>query len=255
MKITQRDKILLVVLAIVFVVALAIVMPSVGVLDCRTELQNIATATEELNEKLAAELAELREMGINSSDAENVRQAQDHLDDKTKEKMEEAARIANSIMAYAETYNVDTQWINSLQYIGGVQSNNPEDRLLDFEDVTDTNKEENVEKVIVVGNSEYTITVAKRAIEFSDMENPKASLELDFTLTGLNQDHFGALILYLQQVAAKGSLHVTGVNYLTGEKTGTITMYALMTANSDLLTYADELERLNAPEEEGEEGE
>ncbi len=252
MKITQRDKMLLVVLAIVFVVALVVVMPSVGVLDCRTELQNIATETEELNEKLAAELAELREMGINSSDAENIRQAQKHLEEKTKEKMEEAARLANSVMAYAETYNVDTQWINSLQYIGGVQTNNPDDRLLDFVDVTDTGKEENATKVIVIDNAEYEITVARRSIEFSDMESPKASLDLDFTLSGLDQDHFGALILYLQQVSAKGSLHVTNVIYKPSEKTGTITMSALMTANSDLLTYADELERLNAPDEEGE---
>lgn len=252
MKITQRDKILLVVLAIVFVVALAIVMPSVGVLDCRTELQNIATETEELNEKLAAELAELRTMGVNSSDAENVGQAKRHLDDKIKEKMEEASRLANSVMAYAETYNVDTQWINSLQYIGGVQTNDLEDRLLDFVDVTDTGKEENTAKTIIIDNAEYEITVARRSIEFSDMETPKASLDLDFTLTGMDQDHFGALILYLQQVSAKGSLHVTNVSYTTSEKKGTITMSALMTANSDLLTYADELARLNAPEEEGE---
>ena len=45
MKVTERDKVLLVLLVVVLIVALAIVLPGVGVMSCREKLATYKTDT------------------------------------------------------------------------------------------------------------------------------------------------------------------------------------------------------------------
>ena len=54
MKITERDKILLVLLVVILIVALAVVLPGVGVMACREKLAQYETDTEDGEKDLTA---------------------------------------------------------------------------------------------------------------------------------------------------------------------------------------------------------
>ena len=141
MKITERDKILLVVLAIVLVVALAIILPGVGVMDCRSQITEVETNIEEVNGQLTAELKELREMGITSTEAAaNVTLAINHLEDKIHQEKVEASRLADVIMPYLPGYNIEKGWLNSVRYVGMILSTEESDIIIDYNDIEGTNK-------------------------------------------------------------------------------------------------------------------
>ena len=255
MKITQRDKMLLVVLVIVFIVALAIVMPGFGVLDARSEIQDTEAKITELNEKITAELKELREMGITSSeDAKNVKVAIRHLDDKIHDEKVEAARLANLILPYTPGYNVEKGWLNSVKYIGLIVSTDDEDCIIDYNDIEDTQKESNNDiATIVLNETEYNLRYTNRSFTYIDTEETKISYEVEFCMEDMNEDRFSALILYLQQAAAKGSINITRAFYDAAAGSGTIELEILMTSNGDLLIYAKQLEEEAAAQEgEGE---
>ena len=80
MKITERDKVLLVLLGVILIVALAVVLPGVGVMSCREQLQTIGTDSEELQKELDEKLAELNAMGVTRYQEDRVKAA-DYLED------------------------------------------------------------------------------------------------------------------------------------------------------------------------------
>jgi len=250
MKITERDKLLLVVLAIILVVTLAIMMPGVGVMSCNTEIENIETQIDSINTELALELSKLREMGISQVDADNYTRAGRNLDTKILQEKEEAARYVDCILANTDSSFVDQQWVKSIQYIGAVIGS-PDDKIFEYNAISDVSKSGNETRTLIVDGAEYELTVAWRSVPLSTGENAdKYLLTLEYTIESYNENAFGALVLYLQQIAAKGSLYVTNVQYNPKEGIGTVEMYALMTANSDLLNYKAEIEKPDEGDEE-----
>jgi len=256
MKITERDKMLLVVLVIVLVVALAFVMPTFGVMDCRSQIEDVETKIAEVNEKMSAELAELRQMGITSSeDAKNVRQASDHLDKKIHDEKVEAARLADIVMPYVQDYNVEVGWLNSVRYIGNVDARDQDIYdIISYDDETETGKDfDNSTGTIVIGETEYSIQYTKRVINYQDTEESHITYSLEYAFEDMNEERFGALMLYLQQTASKGSICVTKATYDAMQRIGVVEVDLIMTANSDLLNYAIELEEEAAAENNEEE--
>ena len=67
MKMTQKDKVLLILLGLIVVVALVVVMPGFGVMACNDKIKESATASSEVDEELTAALTELREMGVEAA--------------------------------------------------------------------------------------------------------------------------------------------------------------------------------------------
>lgn len=255
MKITERDKLLLVVLVIVLVVALAIIMPGVGIMDVRAKMQDLETEMTEVNEDISAELAELRKMGISSSeDAKTVKLAINHLEKKIHDEKVEAARLANVIMPYTPGYNIEKGWLNSVRYIGSIVSTEEEDCIISYNDIEEMNKEANNETAtITVDDAEYSIRYTNRSFDFSDTEETKITYEIELCIDDANEDRFGALMLYLQQATAKGSIHIVRAMYNASTKSGSIELAIMMTSNGDLLTYAQQLEEEAAEQEEEEE--
>ena len=100
---------------------------------------------------------------------------------------------------------------------------------------------------------EYSVTFAQRGIEYGDTETNKITYELEFAIEDMNEDRFSALILYLQQATAKGSIFITRAFYSAADKKGIIELETLMTANSDLLLYAEQLEEEAEANQEGDE--
>ena len=244
MKITERDKMLLVVLVIVLVVALAVIMPGVGVMDTRSAMQETQTKIAELNEKINEELAALREMGITSSEAaKTVSSAVTHLNNKAQKEKVEAARLADIVMPYLKDHKVEVGWLDSVNYVGLVTSQDEEDKILGYVDVKDTDKSfDNTTGTIVIGDAEYTVNYTKRSFDYEDTEESKITYTLEFVFEDTNEQRFGDLIYYLHQAAEKGSLCVTKASYNATDKKGRVEVDILMTANDDFLLYAKQLE-------------
>lgn len=246
---TQRDKMLLVLLAVILVVALVVILPGVGVMSCRTKIQEYQEQTAELDEELATALAELREMGVDSAYAENFRLAKDRLEKKIMEQKQEAARLAHSIMAYAESYDVDEQWIYGLEYKTGVMSDE-NNLLVEYDKFADVERTPNDQSEYTVGETIYTLRSANRIIKYTISEHANCYLDCSLVLEGYKVNDIAALLLYIQQITSKGSLLINEVTYNSVEGTGTVSLTAMMTATDGISRYAQEIAEAMQQEEE-----
>ena len=252
MKMTQRDKILLIILAIVFVVAIVIVAPNFGVMDCNSRIETAETKIEAINLELADQLAELRAKGISETDALYYTIANKNLLKKIHDQKVEAARLSETIFANTESWDVDEQWLKPLKYFGAVLAGE-EDELLDYNERTNEglDKSQGTEtKELTVDNAIYSLPVAYRRVTFTDTDTLKCRVELEYNAEGYDDTKFGALVLYLQQLEAKGSIQIVKVTYDVQSGEGVVEFRVLMTENGDLVNYAGELQREKEAEEE-----
>jgi len=255
MKMTKRDKMLLVVLFIVLVIALLIVMPNFGIMSCKTKINDAESELADLNEKLNAELADLRKMGVNAADAANKTQAANRLDTKIHEKKVEASRLAGIIMPYYDDFNVEKLWLDEVKYVGLIESNDPRDLVINYNDIENTDKDSPiVDATIHIGDKEqYDIKFTDRTIVLEENEASVVSYAPTYLFDSDKAKTFGEIILYLQQAAEKGSLCLTELIF--GNES-TIKFNLLMTKNSELLNYSKQLEEEElAKQREAEEGE
>ena len=253
MKMSQRDKVLLILLGLILVVALVVVLPGFGIMSCDAKIKEYQGKMTEVEEELSTARAELREMGVETALADNFRLAKDRLEKKIFEQKQEAARLAHSIMAFAESFDVDEQWIYGLEYKGGMKTDE-EGLLVTYDKFSDVDRSPNTDEEYEVKETVYTLKSADRSILFEIAENANCVLDYQMILEGYSVNDIAAFILYIQQITSKGSLLINEASYDATDKSGTIKFTALMTATDGISRYAQEIaEALEAQENPPEE--
>ena len=253
MKMTQRDKVLLIFLGLILVVALVVVLPGFGIMSCNDKIKSYQGKMGEVEDDLTAARAELREMGVETAFADNFRLAKDRLEKKIFEQKQEAARLAHSIMAFAESFDVDEQWIYGLEYKGGIKTD--EDGLLiTYDKYSDVDRSPNTDEEYEVKETVYTLKSADRSINFKISESANCVLDYQMILDGYSVDDIAAFVLYIQQITSKGSILINEASYDSVEESAMITFTALMTATDGISRYAQEIaEALEEQENNSEE--
>lgn len=261
MKVTERDKVLLVLLVVILIVALAIVLPGVGVMSCREKLATYKTDTEDLEKDLSDKLAILREMGVKASDAESVSKAKNSLEEEIFNMKVEASHLAGNVMAYAKPYAVDEGWIDGLEYRYGVNSDEDE-KLVDYSVITDVDAVggTQLDESFVIGDVTYTLPSARREIKYTISPTADCAYKVEMTMDeeGYSAEHLGAVMLFLRNIASKGSMLITDFKCFTKQQSERSVSFTLLMPpqGSGISKYAqevrEELER-RAAEEEGEE--
>ena len=254
MKMTERDKILLIFLAIILVVAIVVVLPGFGVMSCNDKVAEYKDKSADLDEELDDALAELRSMGVDPLYAERRNIARERLENKIFDLKQEASRLAGNIMAYAQTYAVDEQWIDGLEYRYGVASDDSE-RIVSYDKTQDVTGEANKDTEYTINDTIYTLKSARRTIQFSVTSDAQCVYGAELTLEGYRIEDMGAMLLYIQHLTSKGSLLIDNVKYDTKTNTGSVSFIVLMTSTDGISRYAQEIAEKLAEEEEGEEEE
>ena len=209
MKVTERDKVLLVLLGVILIVALAVVMPGVGVMACRTSLSDYETKTQDLQTQLDEKVDILHSMGVTSS-LDNPTRAASILKDKAFEQKKEASHLAGSVMPYAKSYAVDESWLYGLKYRYGVMSDD-EEKIVDYspiEDVT-TSGGEDIEETFLIGDNTYSLPSHKREISFSISQTANCTYDVEMTMGDYSSAELGPVLLFMHNIASKGSMLIT----------------------------------------------
>lgn len=240
MKMTQKDKVLLILLGLIVVVALVVVMPGFGVMACNDKIKESATASSEVDEELTAALTELREMGVEAALADNFRLAKDRLEKKIMDQKEEASRLAHSIMAFAESFDVDEQWIYGLEYKKGIASDE-ESLLITYDKFSDVERSPNTDEEYEIKETIYTLKSADRSIQYTISEYAECYLNYQMILEGYDVNEIAAFLIYIQQITSKGSILINEATYDAVGKTGQVSFTALMTATDGISRYAQEI--------------
>ena len=251
MKITQRDKMLLILLAIIFVVAIAYILPGYGISAAMEKKSTYLDKLSEQKSENSEQLRELIKMGVEPNLAEKPVLANERLNKRILQLKEEASRLAGNILEYTKTYGVDEKWIDGLEYRYGMESDDSE-ILINYDKSQDVSGEINGEVTYedTAKGVSYTIKSAKRSINFTVAATADCNLAVEMTAEGCNLPNMGALVLFLEHLTAKGSLLIDSVTYSTKDNGGSINFTVLMTETDGISTYARELAALQEEEEE-----
>ena len=255
MKITERDKVLLVLLGVILIVALAIVLPGVGVMSCNDELDTLETASSELQEELDVQHERLNEMGVTSYQ-ENATKAAEALEEDIYELKVEASHFAGNVLAYYKPYAVDIGWLDGLEYRYGVKSDESEKILVyDFIDNVSTGGSQKKDLSIRIDGVTYTLPVHERDVRSFAMGEVECEYVVDISQQEVRLREVGAFSLYLHNIASKGSMLITDAK-LGAENTVSFTLL-MPPEDSKLAQYEQEVleEQARRAAEEGEEEE
>lgn len=249
MKLSERDKMLLVLLAIVLLVAVAYLLPGVGMsaaMEKTDQYEEMKLDQEDDNNVL---LYELRSMGISVALAERSVAARNDLNNKIDQYKVEASRLAGNIMEYMQTYGVDEAWIDGLEYRYGVTSDESE-LLVNYNKSNDVTGQINNDLTYEDNktNRTYTIKSAERTIAFEVANTAETYYQADLMMEGYSIEEMGALLLFVQHMASKGSLLIDSVTYDVLKKSGTVSITVLMTETNSISIYQQEIEQKNAEE-------
>ncbi|MBO4534891.1 MAG: hypothetical protein J5755_03010, partial [Clostridia bacterium] len=121
-KLSQRDKILLIVLGLVIVVFAAVMIPTYGIKDLIVSIKDtkaeISNQQNDNNDALNA----LRAKGIPSGMAENAAGARNYLARKTLELKFQAAKVSQ-LNVNTDAYGVAEGWLLPLMYVDCINGN------------------------------------------------------------------------------------------------------------------------------------
>ena len=255
MKVTERDKVLLVLLGVILIVALVVIMPGFGVMACRDSLSSYETKSQELQRDLDTKRAALIDMGVRQYQ-ENSARAERYLEELVFDLKKEASHLAGNVMVYAKPYAVDEAWVEGLEYRYGAKSEDSE-KLLEYSAIMDVDVSGNNEdEIFAIDGKNYQLPSAKRDISFTIAESAKCTYEVDMTMDDYSAEDLGAIFLYLQHISAKGSILITDLK-IAGDKHISFTLL-MPPEGSGIKRYAQEVEEelmRRAAEENGEEEE
>ena len=257
MKMTERDKVLLVLLVVVLIVALVVVLPGVGVMSCRESISKYENDAKELDGELSDLLDELRGMGVEVAYAERASSAGSHLEDKIFEMKVEASHLASVVKAYTKEFGVDEDWIDGLEYRYAVRSDDGE-KLVIYDPQEDVDSTSNGTEInFALEDKEYTLPAAKREIRFLVADDANCNYLTELTMDDYNIKEIGAVLLFMQHISAKGSILITDLTYtIASDERAQISFTVVMPPEtSGIATYAQEVLEELARREAEENGE
>ena len=253
MKVTERDKILLVVLGVILIVALAVLLPGVGVMACRDNLATYKTKTADLEADLDSKLSTLKSMGVTRYQ-ENAKKANEALQEAAFNLKVEASHLAGNIMAYAKPYAIDENWLDGLEYRYGVTSDEDE-KIINYSPITDVSPSggEQQDEIFAIDGVNYTLPSAKREITYTIAQTADCTYDVEMTMSEYSAADLAPVLLFLHNISSKGSILITEVK-VAGERSISFTLL-MPEEGSGISRYAQEVLEILAEREAENEGE
>ena len=241
---------LLIFLAIVLVVALAYMLPGFGVSSVLDKIDEYEALLEEQEDDNNVLLNDLKKMGVTPALAERRIAALNDLNAKITQRKSEAARLKGNIMEYKQTYGVDEAWIDGLEFRYAINSDESE-LLVEYQKSGDVTGETNGSIQYEEKGTGYvqTIKSAERHITITVAESAECYYQTQWLMEGFTIEDIGGFLLFLEHMAAKGSLLIDDFKYSPTDKTGTVDITVLMTETDSISVYKQELEQKEAEEE------
>lgn len=258
-KISEKDKMLLVVLAIIVVVFAAVMLPKFGIKALLEQKSEIVSDTNELAAANEIKLAELITNGIPAHHAQTYWNAKDAIEKNILYKKHEAMKIANTIYISSDP-NVSfavPEWLEDVDYFKyeineenrfaeiryNVQEFN-RDAFIEFEKLVlnaDEEWEEDVEKVPVM--------MAVFSIDVNDYGNNSFGYPTEMKSLESELIVFPRLLLFLSQLEQKGSIRIDSYSYTTNDfPVVTFTVYMPLVGEMDKYSASiAECPNCNAP--------
>jgi len=247
-KMTQRDKVLLLVLVIILIIFGAVMIPTYGIKDLIT---NKGTLAEKIDKQTSENLTmtqEVVESGIPAPYADKPLLAKKKLEQVILDAKYSATLIANGICSYCDSYAVRVNWLDDCNYLEYLKDE--ENLFTNYEDdyapsetlamtVYEVGKDELVEdnNDATVYSSTHDIILKTVGVTNTILIESTGAIEENILNT------YGYLLFYLRNLEKKGSIYLK--SYEIDETSCELQIIVLMAGdeNSILSDYADEIKR------------
>ncbi len=248
-KMTEKDKMLLMILAIIIIIFGAVMLPSVGIKDLITSKNELAESTVEQSSVNKEILTAITDSGIGAAVADKPANAKIALQKAILKQKYAASLIADGICSYCSSYETRIYWVDDICYL--YFSVAEDNAFASYEDeytandsfellLTDlaTNTTESGEGDLVIG-SRHTISLS------TDSSLHQLYLTADGAVADNYVSTYAYLLLYLRNLEQKGSIYINSYMMDGAEGTATIEFTILMAGdeNSNLRYYGAEVEK------------
>lgn len=212
-KLTQRDKILLIILGLVVVVFAAVMIPRYGIKDLFVSIKDTRSAIKAQEAENNETLAVLRAKGIPSAMAENAAAARNYLARKTLELEYQAAK-GSQLTVNTDAYGIAEGWLLPVMYVDYINGNDVDGvKLIDLMDVGVTSGY-TVAETDVMGNL-YNCNLYSANITCTPDNTNTYQLDLQYSSEGTNVDQLAFIVALYTILEERGSIVVE--NYTVGE--------------------------------------
>ena len=243
-KMTAKDKMLLMVLAIIVVVFAAVMIPTYGIKDLITKSGELKTQIAEQELENSDKLKLLRESGIKTGVADNSALALRSLEQTIREKKYVAAMFGEALAPYAIA-TLSYQWFDNVCYINGIK-----DEYQAF--CSDVRMEAGANNVVELGvpdgTEEYYDTVELTTARYQIVVNVadkdydrKVTINSEGAAEGNSINLYAPLLMYLRNMEQKGSIYIESYDWNENKFEVTFRLLMVGSDQGEFSKYASEV--------------
>lgn len=215
-KLSQRDKVLLIVLVLVIVVFAAVMIPTYGIKDLIVSIRDTKTAIATQQQENNDTLVVLRSKGIPSGMAENAAGARNYLARKSLELKFQAAKVSQ-LNVNTDAYGVAEGWLLPLMYVDCINGNDTEGvRIMEFMTVN-VSSGYSINEIDVAGNL-YNCNLYSCNITCEPDSVNTYLVDLQYSSDETNLDQLAFIIALYTIAEERGSISVE--NYMVENELG-----------------------------------
>lgn len=251
-KMTQKDKMLLMVLAIIVVVFAAVMIPSYGIKDLITKSNELKTQIAEQETANTNKLNSLKEAGIKAGVADNSALALRSLERTILEKKYVAAMFAEALAPYSIA-TLSYQWFDNVCYLNGIN-----DEYQSF--CSDVREEAGANNVVKIGVQEVPdqpfdtidVTIARYmvVVNVADKDyDRKITINSEGAYEENSINYYAPLLMYLRNMEQKGSIYIDSYAYEDGKFEVSFRLLMVGSENGEFSKYASEVSKCPVCEE------
>lgn len=240
-KITEKDKALLIVLAIIIVVFAAVMLPNYGIKALFEKTSQIKADTSALNATNDATLATIISDGVPQRYAEDYLRAQEAMEENILHKKHQAIKLSNIICNFDKSLWVPYEWVDDIKYFNYQLSELNLFASINYEEQT-----ENAENTIEIPsenpvegeeNEEVEVMLSSMRLVVSADGLNEFGMESEMIVEDVDMSSFALLLAYLAQLEQKGSILIDSYTYNPeGQSTVNISVY--MPSEGDMKSYS-----------------
>ncbi len=236
-KMTQRDKIMLIVLALVIVVFAAVMIPTYGIKDLIVGITDAKKEIAVQKEENDATLQQMVAAGLPAGLASNAAATKRRLENMIVEEKYTAAKIGQTV-APTTAYEVAEYWLHPLAYLHAIKGN---PQLLQTPLEVKQNTGGFVTTQLNMFDHLYPIDEYTCTMVCTADANNTYTLDLSYASGDTDEDQLAFIIALYTIMAERGSIEINSCSFENGNAAATLNLSIKVPADSSLTQYAGEV--------------
>lgn len=233
-KMTSRDKVLLIVLAIVLVVFGAVMIPTYGIKDLIVSIKDTRTAITQQTSENNELLEDLTKAGVSAAYAESSAQAKQRLKKDILQSKYNAVKFEQTSLS-AQAYAVADQWLTPVKYLHFDAGN-----TVLYTNISVSNNDGGfTEAELPVEDSSYSVERYSCLFSCVTSAEEKYVYELDYLAEDANVNSLALLIAAYDILQERGSVVIE--DWTVDETSATMNLSLVIPAGSHIDDYAAEI--------------